>query len=85
MIWTSFAILASIYIDWHEYFAQGDDYFKNLLRDQVTCQGEEMFIKHNIGRWELDLDANHDIVRAKNKIHDRYRMQVELGIGSHNS
>ncbi len=34
-------------------------------------------MKRNIRKWELDLDANHDIVRANNKIYVRYRMQVE--------
>jgi len=40
-----------------------------------------MFIMFRIGQWELPLNVDHNVVQAYNKIHVRFRVQVEWGIG----
>jgi hypothetical protein len=39
--------------------------------------GEDMFIMQSIEWWELALDGNHAIMRAYNKMHASFKVQVE--------
>jgi hypothetical protein len=41
----------------------------------------EMFIMKRIGRWEVAHNSNLDFIQSYNKMHARYQMQVEWGIG----
>jgi len=71
---------SNVYKNWRQYFMHGDDYFEYLLGDP-SYMGEEMFIMQKIGWHELVLDDDHVVMRAYNKTHVGFKVQVERGIG----
>jgi hypothetical protein len=58
----------------------GDEYFEYSLGD-LGYLDEEMFIMRRIGRYEIDLNVDQDVIKAYNKMHVGYRVRVEWGIG----
>ncbi len=42
--------------------------------------GNKVFIMCKIGRWEMPLDVDHNVVQAYNMMHVRLRVQLDLGI-----
>ncbi len=58
----------------------GDEYFEYLLGN-LGYIGEEMFITRRIGKHEIGLNADQNVIRAYNKMHVGYKMWVEWGIG----
>jgi hypothetical protein len=43
--------------------------------------GEDMFIMKRIRRCEIGLNVDQDVIRAYNKMHVGYKVQMEWGIG----
>jgi hypothetical protein len=70
---------SSVYQNWHQYFTHGDEYFEYLLGDP-GYMAKEMFIMRRIGQQEFALDINHDVLQTYNKMHVRFKVQVEWGI-----
>jgi hypothetical protein len=71
---------SSVYNNWYQFFTHVDDYFGYLLGNP-NYMGEDMFIMHRIERWELTPNVDHVVMRAYNKIHASFRVQVEWGMG----
>jgi hypothetical protein len=42
--------------------------------------GEEMFVMHRLGRWELAPRHGLEVVHAYKKMHEGYKVRVEWGI-----
>ncbi len=57
----------------------GDEYFEYFLGD-LGYLDEEMFIMRRIGRCEIDLNVDQDVIKAYNKMHVGYKVRVEWGI-----
>ncbi len=62
------------------FFVHDDENFEYLLGDS-SYLGEKMFIMKRIGRCAISLNVDHDVINAYNKMHLRYKMWVEWGIG----
>jgi hypothetical protein len=58
----------------------GDEYFEYLLGDHGYL-GEDVFIMKRIGRCEIGPNVDQDVIRAYNKMHVGYKVQMEWGIG----
>ena len=67
---------------WRHFFAHNDarQYFEYVLRDSGYV-GMEMFIMLRIQGQEMGADIDQTTVDAWNKMHVRYWIQVEWGIG----
>jgi hypothetical protein len=57
----------------------GDEYFEYLLGNHGYLS-EEMFIMWRIGRCEIGFNVDQNVIKAYNKMHVGYKMQVEWGI-----
>jgi hypothetical protein len=57
-----------------------DEYLEYLLGDP-NYFGKEMFIMRRLGRWEVDHNVDENVIKAYNKMHASYKVQVEWGSG----
>ena len=73
---------SEMYGMWHHFSAYNDarQYFEYVLGDSRYI-GTEMFIMRRIQGQEMDADIDQTVVDAWNKMHARYRIQVEWSIG----
>jgi len=54
------------------FFVHDDENFEYLLGDS-SYLGENMFIMKRIGRCEINHNVDHDVIKAYNKMHLRYK------------
>ncbi len=75
---------SNLYANWHNHFTHMDEYFEHLV-GYPSYMGEKMFIMWLIGQHELILNTDLGTMKAYNKMHVRYRVKPEWGIGGFKS
>jgi len=66
--------------NWCQCFLHGDEYFEHLL-GKFNYLSEKMFIVKKIRRCEIRFNVDQDAIKAYIKMHARYRVWVQCGIG----
>jgi 3-methyladenine DNA glycosylase/8-oxoguanine DNA glycosylase len=57
-----------------------DEYLEYLLGNPSYLR-KEMFIMRRLGRWEVGPNVDENVIKAYNKMHVGYKVQVEWEIG----
>ena len=72
---------SDFYRRWCVFFTHTDGYFRHYLGDH-GYHGDNMFIMQHLGQVKHSPDMDEGALTAYNKMHARYQVGVEWGIGS---